>query len=217
MESEATIINRYYKFLDEKGYPCIAAKAALSRNHIRCMVANHMACPADDSQILQFLYKFVDRYRGAKKDFHSAAIIFKKPDQLNETTFDQLLWQRLKALSVADKTKYTHDPRVDSDPASVKYSFSLKSEAFFILGLHPGSGRKSRQFDYPTLIFNPHAQFEELRRLNRYTKMKEIVRRRDLAYSGSINPMLADFGDESEVYQYSGMEYTSDWICPLSH
>ena len=96
------------------------------------------------------------------------------------------------------------------------YSFSLKEEAFFILGLHPASSRRSRQFKYPALIFNPHAEFEKLRKSDRYTKMKEVVRKRDVEYSGSINPMLADFGEASEVYQYSGMQYNAEWTCPIT-
>jgi uncharacterized protein len=215
MKPDITIVNEFSKFLDEKEFPCIAAKAALSKNKIQYLVADHMACPADDKKILSFIYSFVDRYRTAKNSFDSAAIIFREPCVLNETTFDQLLWQRLKALASLDSRNYSHDPRVDSNPASPHFSFSLKSEAFFILGLHPGSSRKARRFSYPSLVFNPHAQFEELRRLNRYTKMKKTVRKRDLLYSGSINPMLADFGDASEVYQYSGIEYTADWVCPL--
>ena len=179
------------------------------------MVAMHMACPADDKIILQFLYGFVDSYRASEDSYHSAAVIFKEPIAMNEKVFDSLIWQRLNSLSSLDKQTYSHDPRVDSDPSSSHFSFSLKEEAFFILGLHPGSSRRSRQFKYPALIFNPHAEFEKLRRSNRYTKMKDVVRKRDVEYSGSINPMLADFGEASEVYQYSGMEYNTNWICPL--
>jgi FPC/CPF motif-containing protein YcgG len=65
------------------------------------------------------------------------------------------------------------------------------------------------------MVFNPHAQFEELRKTNRYEKMKNIVRQRDILYSGSVNPMLADFGEASEVYQYSGRQYDGQWSCPL--
>lgn len=36
-----------------------------------------------------------------------------------------------------------------------------------------------------------------------------------MAYSGSINPMLEDFGTSSEVYQYSGRKYDAEWRCPL--
>lgn len=215
MKFDEMIILEYKEFLADKGFPCIAAKAALKKNQIRCMVAMHMACPANDHEILNFLYTFVDLYRDSKESFHSAAVIFKEPAQLDENTFDTLLWQRLNALSILDHKKYNHDPRVDSNPSSSHYSFSLKEEAFFIIGLHPGSHRRSRQFRYPALIFNPHAEFEKLRNTNRYSKMKGAVRKRDVLYSGSVNPMLADFGDASEVYQYSGIEYPRNWTCPL--
>ena len=217
MKSDELIIREYSAFLGKKEFPCVAAKAALSRNHIHCMVAMHMACPAQDEIILQFLYSFVDKYRTSEDSYHSAAVIFKEPVAMNEKSFDSLIWQRLNSLSSLDKRTYAHDHRVDSDPGSSHFSFSLKEEAFFILGLHPGSSRRSRQFKYPALIFNPHAEFEKLRKTNRYTKMKEVVRKRDVEYSGSINPMLADFGEASEVYQYSGLQYDADWICPLLH
>jgi FPC/CPF motif-containing protein YcgG len=98
---------------------------------------------------------------------------------------------------------------------SSDFSFSLGEEAFFIVGLHPGSSRPARRFRHPTLIFNPHAQFDELRSLNRYEKMKNIVRKRDILFSGSINPMLSDYGNASEALQYSGRHYGSEWTCPL--
>jgi FPC/CPF motif-containing protein YcgG len=217
MKPDEAIINEYLEFLNEKEFPCVAAKAAVSRNHIECMVAMHMACPADDQLILQFLYKFIDHYRSAEDSYHSAAIIFKEPAEIDEMRFDTFFWERLNSLASLDKDKYRHDPRVDSDPTSPRYSFSLKEEAFFILGLHSGSSRRSRQFRYPAMIFNPHVEFEKLRHSNRYAKMKAIVRKRDIKYSGSINPMLADFGEASEVYQYSGLQYGPDWTCPLSH
>jgi len=216
MVSEQHIINEYWEFLSEKGFPCIAAKAALSRNQIKSIVVPHMACPAQDAEVLQFMYNFVDNYRLSEESYHSAAVVFKEPLHADEPLFDQFLWQRLQALSQMDSVNYPHDPRVESDPASPNYSYSLKSEAFFIVGLHPASSRKSRQFKYPTLVFNPHAEFEKLRRSNRYEKMKEVVRKRDVEYSGSVNPMLDDFGNVSEVNQYSGMRHDSSWSCPLS-
>ncbi len=217
MKSDELIIKEYSEYLRKKDFPCVAAKAALSRNHIQCMVASHMACPADDKSILQYLYSFVDMYRASEESYHSAAVIFREPVEINETAFDTLLWQRLNSLASLDKQNYTHDLRVDSDPNSPRYSFSLKEEAFFILGLHPGSSRRSRQLKYPALVFNPHAEFEKLRTSDRYTRMKEVVRKRDVEFSGSVNPMLADFGEASEVYQYSGTRHNTDWTCPLRH
>ena len=59
------IIDAYKSFLGSKAFPCVAAKAALAKEQVQCFVADHMACPNDDTAILQFLYAFVDRYRGS--------------------------------------------------------------------------------------------------------------------------------------------------------
>ena len=217
MKTDEEIVNEYLAFLHQKDFPCVAAKAALSRSQIQCMIAPHMTCPSTDNTILMFLYNFVDSYRTSEAPYHSAAVIFRDPVAMDETLFDAFLWQRLKSLSSLDKENYTHDRRVDSSPASSQYSFSLKEEAFFILGLNPGSSRKARRFRYPAIIFNPHAEFEKLRNANRFDKMKEVVRKRDIVFSGSVNPMLADFGAASEVYQYSGIHYGPDWKCPLTN
>lgn len=209
------IIEEYVQHLNAREFPCVAARAAISRQQMKCMVAGHMACPKDDMAILAFLYDFVDEYRNNKTIFHSASVIFTAPGDVDEKMFDSLLWSKLQSLSNLDRRNFKHDTRVDDDPASPKFSFSIKEEAFFIIALHPNNSRKARRFKTPVLAFNPHAQFEQLRQTGGYEKMKSIVRKRDLAYSGSVNPMLRDFGNASEVYQYSGQQYDESWQCPL--
>lgn len=204
-------------FIDDASFPCVAAKAALNKDQMKLFVAGHMACPKDDQEILNFIYEFVDHYRNAENHFHTACIIFSEMPDLDEQTFERLLWMRLQALSDLDAKNYAYDKRVDSDPDSDTFSFSLKEEAFFIIGLNPANSRAARRFKYPAIVFNPHAQFEELRALKRYDKMKNIVRKKDIALSGSINPMLQDYGDASEVYQYSGMKYDNSWKCPFKY
>lgn len=215
MPTNHELTEEYFSFLANKEYPCVAAKAALSKEHIRVFVADHMACPKDDMAIMQFMYSFVDEYRHTDSFFHTAAIIFKGPDVVDEGIFDQLLWQRLQSLANIGAKDYGYDKRVSSNPASKDFSFSIKEEAFYIIGLHPKSNRAARRFKYPALVFNPHAQFDLLRQTNRYEKMKNIVRQRDIVYSGSVNPMLKDFGQSSEVFQYSGRKYEPSWQCPL--
>jgi FPC/CPF motif-containing protein YcgG len=129
--------------------------------------------------------------------------------------FDKLLWTKLQSFSDLDAERYSYDERVDADPSSGQFSFSLHDEALYVIGLHPESSRRSRRFKYPTLVFNPHEQFEQLRRSDKYELMKKAVRRRDVIFSGSVNPMLQDFGKSSEVFQYSGRNYDETWKCPL--
>jgi len=181
------------------------------------MVAADMRTSQDDEKILFFIYRFVDSYRNSNESFHSAAIIFSNPEFPSESEFETMLWSRLNSFGDLDRKKYTHDKRVASDPSSSTFSFSLKEEALFVIGLHPSSSRKARRFTYPTIVFNPHEEFERLKRTGRYDSMKKVVRRRDEWYSGSVNPMLKDFGQAPEVFQYSGKQYESTWKCPLHH
>jgi FPC/CPF motif-containing protein YcgG len=216
MQQQDYVIEEFKAFLGAHAFPCVAARDALHKDHIRLMVAEHIACPVDDLAILDFLYSFAAEYRTAAPGFHSAAVIFKGPYNLDEDTFEKIMWQRLSALRKADAVKYPHDSRVSNDPDAPEFSFSIMEEAFFVLAMHPQSSRKARQFKYPVLVFNPHAQFEKMKETNSYEKMKAVVRKRDLTFSGSVNPMLADFGERSETFQYSGRQHQDDWKCPLN-
>lgn len=214
-EAYSEIINEYLDYLNCKEFPCIAAKAALAKHQLKCMVADNMACPKDDEQIIRFLYNFINEYRGSKDFYHSAVVIFKQPVNTTEQMFDTFLWKRLQSLADIDAKDHAYDKRVSSDPTSPEFSFSINEEAFYIIGLHPFSSRQSRRFKYPTLVFNPHNQFEQLRKSAKYEAMKNVVRKRDIILSGSVNPMLQDFGNVSEVFQYSGRMYDDAWQCPL--
>ena len=209
------IKQEYFSYIGNKNFACIAAKAAMAKQQIDCLVAGNMACPKDDSKILNFLYTFIDNFRNSGELYYSATVIFTEPQNINEQIFDTLMWQRLQALSDFDSANFNYDSRVDKDISSPDFSFSLKEESLFIIGLHPSNSRPIRRFTYPALIFNPHVQFEQLRKSGKYEMMKHVVRKREMESSGSINPMLKDFGEASEVYQYSGRKYDDTWQCPL--
>jgi FPC/CPF motif-containing protein YcgG len=114
-----------------------------------------------------------------------------------------------------DSKQFGWDTRVNSDPSSSDFSFSLGEEAFFIVGLHPNSLRKARQFESPLLMFNLHDQFERMRESGTFESFQKQIRKNDLAFSGSLNPNLDDFGMDSEARQYSGKKVDEEWRCPL--
>lgn len=212
---QGVIEEAYNSFLSSRDYPCVGAKAAVAAGSIRCLAASRMDDASHDEKILTFLYDFIDEYRNNNGRYHSAAVVFAHADMPDEETFERLLWQRLQSLLDIDSRYYAYDKRVNRDPNSPAFSFSIKEESMFIIGLHPKSSRKARQFQFPALAFNPHGQFEILRETGKYESFKHAVRQRDLNYSGSINPMLSDFGLVSETRQYSGREHGDNWKCPL--
>jgi FPC/CPF motif-containing protein YcgG len=93
---------------------------------------------------------------------------------------------------------------------------SLGGRAFYVIGLHPGARRRARRFRASAMVFNLHSQFETLREDGRYDRLRAAITERDIAYSGSPNPMMAIHGAASEARQYSGRVVDAAWRCPFS-
>lgn len=106
---------------------------------------------------------------------------------------------------------------MSDDPNNPNFSFSIKGKAFYIVGMHPQSSRLARQAPYCTVVFNLHWQFEKLREMGAYQAVKNKIRLRDKKLQGTINPVLRDFGSDSETRQYSGRNVGAEWECPFHH
>lgn len=202
-------------FLDSQAYPCVGAKSALRKQQITFRQYGPMTEATHDRDILNDIYSFIAAYRESGSLFQSFIMAFTGPDFATERHFEQALWQRLQKLHDLDQKQFDWDDRVAVDPDEAGFSFSLGGEAFFIIGLHPGASRASRRFAHPALVMNMHDQFERLRADGRYDRMREVIRERDEAFCGSPNPVLRNFGEQSEARQYSGRDVSADWKCPF--
>jgi uncharacterized protein len=203
-------------FIQNPAFPCVGAKSALSRGQIRIVVARDLTSGWDDLRIYPALLAFVSRYRREPGLFRSFAVIFEGPTALSEAAFERHLWARLQSLSDKDAwLGLPYDARVQAHPDDPHFALSLGGEGFFVVGLHPHASRKARRFAAPTLVFNLHDQFARLRAQGRYGWLRERILARDVAYSGSANPMLSAHGEASEARQYSGRAVEPDWTCPL--
>src|SRR5688500_4395718 len=123
--AQINVTDAYSRFLESDSFPCIAAKAALNREEVRCFEAADMSCGREDETILGFLYDFVDVCRQSESLFHSAVVVFKRQENLSEELFETWMWQRLQALSDLDASRHPYDDRVSSDIRSPGFSFSL--------------------------------------------------------------------------------------------
>ena len=68
---------------------------------------------------------------------------------------------------------------------------------------------------WPTLAFNAHSQFEQLRETGQFERIQTVIRDRDRELEGDLNPNLSNFGEHTEARQYSGREVEADWVCPV--
>jgi len=207
---------KFSEFVRSDRFPCVGAKAARARKTITVVAAEDFTRPADDGRVHAALCDFGRSLDPDAPFVQSCAVIYRQPTDLDEQGFEKALWARLQAFHDLDVTTgNTWAESVSSDPQSRHFSMSIGNQAYFVVGLHPGASRPARRFDHPTLVFNSHDQFERLRADGRYEKMQKIIRERDRALAGDINPMLNDFGRSSEARQYSGRKVGDTWRCPF--
>jgi len=211
-----TIDTQLRGFIGGPQFPCVGAKSACATGGFHVVTAGNICRDEDDAQIHRTIKAWGLLHHGSAKGFFSLAVVFGKSRPLGEIAFEQALWARLQALADIDAACGEHlDNSVSAQPDHADFALSLGGTAFFVVGLHPGSARRSRQFAYPAIIFNLHAQFVRLREQQLYDKMRRQIMRRDIALAGSANPMLANHGDRSAARQYSGRELGEDWVCPF--
>ncbi len=214
-DNDHDLAEQFRTFVKAADFPCVGAKAALSRQQMDFVVCRTLGSAWDDLRVLPALHDVIGRYRRDPNLFRTFVVLFEDDEPMAEDVFEELLWARIQSLTDKDEwLGYRPDPSVDSDPQSPHFSLSFGGEAFFVVGLHPQSSRPARRFVRPAMVFNLHDQFVALRKSGQYEKMRGTIIERDIALAGDANPMLARHGETSEARQYSGRAVPPGWECP---
>lgn len=207
-------VDREFKnFIVKQNHPCIMARTVFKMDKYQLKVYDSMTSERVVQKILEDLNAYLQHYDFESNEFESIIACFPEDKFGSELEFETILWDLLQQLHDNDSEAW--DTRVSKDPADTNFSFSLKGHAFFIIGMHPQSSRLARRSPFPTIVFNLHWQFEKLREMGAFKKVKKRIRQRDKKLQGSINPVLKDFGMDSEAKQYSGRNIDDSWKCPF--
>jgi len=200
------------------GYPCVGARSAFNRRLYRFGLYSEMGIAAVARSVCHDLYEFSNEMGTmctAVSAFVTFIAIFSRPTVTSEVHYERLLWSHLREMHEVDRQFFPWDPAVSRDPDDERFCFSIGGRAYFVVGMHPLASRNARQFCHTALVFNLHEQFEDLRRRGKYEMFKNMIRARDMAFQGSINPVLKNFGTISEARQYSGRDVEDNWRCPF--
>ncbi|MGO4820595.1 MULTISPECIES: guanitoxin biosynthesis heme-dependent pre-guanitoxin N-hydroxylase GntA [unclassified Flavobacterium] len=210
-----TVENKFKNFIVDQEHPCVMANTVFQMDNYQMKVYDNMLSDEIVEPMLQDIENYIKNYNFESNNFESLIVCFTANDFKTEKEYEQALFNLLQKLH--DKDDAAWDPNVSKDPNDPNFSFSIKGKAFYIVGMHPNSSRLARQAPYCTIVFNLHWQFEKLREMGGYERVKKRIRRRDEALQGSINPVLRDFGEDSETKQYSGRQVENNWKCPFHH
>lgn len=196
-------------------FSCVGAKSAFRRGTYHFGLYAEMGSPGSTAGLARDLFDFVEEQDDLYGEFSTFVACFGGPVSSDEEAFEGLLWAQLQRLHEQDRRHHGWDPSASPDPEDPRFAFSFAGRSFFVVGLHSASSRFARRFAWPTLVFNAHHQFDNLRAVGRYDRLQEVIRDRERDLQGSLNPNLADFGTRSEARQYSGRPMQEDWRCPF--
>jgi hypothetical protein len=204
--------------ISSQRFSCLGAKAALRAGEYWIGVYDVMGSDATSRSLAHDLQAFSSRDAERDADDRSMRTFiatFASPVCQDERTFETLVWRQLQALHDRDQNDHDWDPAVSADPDDPHFAFSVGGRSYFVVGLHAASSRWARRFAWPTLVFNPHHQFERLREEGTFERFRDQIRDRDRALQHGVNPMVSNFGEQSEARQYSGRRVEDDWRCPF--
>ncbi|MBT8235392.1 MAG: YqcI/YcgG family protein [Bacteroidia bacterium] len=206
---------RFKKFVIDEDHPCIMSQSVIGADNFHLHTYTDFGSEAAAKKIVADLEVYLKEIDFTSKEFFSFIAVFEDDTVYSEIEFEEQLWKQLQHIHEVDDKSW--DSTVSSDPTDKAFSFSIQGNAFYVVGLHPNSGRNARKSPKPTMVFNLHAQFEKLREMGVYDRVRNTIRKRDRKKNGSVNPMLIDFGKRSEAPQYSGRTVDNTWECPFKH
>lgn len=201
-------------FVDDPQFPCLAGKGVVRASGYSSGTYGALGSDRSTRALAIDLERFVRDAAQDETRLHAFVAVFPSSWYAEERGFEENLWIQLQRLSDLDAGS-EWDATVSDDPADAEFAFSFGGRALFVVGLHPQSSRLARRFRWPALVFNPHRQFERLRESGRFERLRSAVREREIALQGTLNPNLADFGEQSEARQYSGRAASPEWVCPF--
>lgn len=174
-------------------YPCTPAILALKQGSliIREIDSQIGDCTTD---LREHLDEFIERYEHSKEPYLSLWLSW-DTTSLDEAEFERRMWVEIKSFCPSLPVSY-------------------RGHQLFIVGLHPGASRKARRFSRCSIVINSFKQFERIEEAGNYKVLVDNIRKRDVKYSGSINPTVEKYADVWEEVQFSGRENDDDWEIP---
>ena len=201
-------------FIENNSFPCLMAKSVVMNENVNLVDYHYFN--GSHKQLLRDLAIYLKKAGNADDhDYRSFVAVFSREKFNDELSFEEKFWEYMQQLSNFDPKPWSEE--ISDDPESKDFAFSLLETPFYLIGLHSNSSREARQFKHTAIVFNLHQQFEHMRSMGIYTSVRDKIRSRDIDLQGFINPMLEDFGEDSQAKQYSGRAVDDNWTCPFSN
>ena len=208
-------VKAFEAFVGGERFPCLAAKGVVRQRGYRLGIYDSLASLSATAALARDLAEFSAAIPTDGSGLVSFVAVFSGRPPSSELAFEKRLWRQLQQLS--DRDTQPWDSSVSDNPEDPDFGFSFGGCGYFVVGMHPESGRVARRFSRAALVFNPHAQFTRLRAAGRFERLRTVIRERDAIVQGAPTTVLADHGERSEARQYAARETSGEFRCPFHH
>ena len=213
--SAGKTVEEIRNFVLQKNYPCVAAVKSVTADEFLVGHYKDFGSGRHWRELRADLENFIIEQEKTNSTYLTFWAVYSGKNQFSEQDFENRLWNELSHLSSVEQRENDWATLNMSDPQNPGFCLSLNGKAFFVVGLHPQSSRLGRRFSSPALVFNVIEQFENLENEGAYDPMKRAIRKRDLQFQGTVNPMVEKHGDKWESIQFSGQQNPDNWKCPF--
>lgn len=157
-------------------HSCVMAQSAVADGNIT--VRSYKITNQDSPEvIIRDLAEYIKVVEDNSMKFQAFIAVFSEEEFSSEIQFENSLWKFLNSLNQLDEHLWGFNTSPDSK--SLKFSFSLLTESFYIVAMHPNSSKYARSSPVPMIVFYLHSQFELSRDVGRYTRVRNLIRKRD--------------------------------------
>lgn len=123
-------------------YPCTGAISTFTPKSYRFGLYPELASEDAVRAVCHDLYCFSHEFPVINDHFLTFIAMFHGPVLQFEQDFEDLLWKQLPAMHLCDSNFFAWDEKVDSDPQSHRFSFSIGGRAMFVVGPSPHVSRE---------------------------------------------------------------------------
>ncbi len=190
-------VGAFRGFVLNPAFSCVGAKSAVMHESYRIGVYDQLGGAGETAGLCRDLFTFAREVAaaGRRRRVPHLRRDLPRADRRRRAGVRTAPLGAAPALNRHDAPTTPGTRRSATTPRDPHFGFSFAETALFIVGLHPHSSREARRFPWPTLVFNPHAQFQHLREEGRWDRLQQVIRDREEQLQGSLNPNLADSRD----------------------
>lgn len=192
----------------DRSFVCLGAQRAVRTKNVGILSLDTMSAESAEALVINMNewiqeVNYAQSFSERNFKFASFVAVFSKESFGTEDEAEAKLWSFLSQVHIFDAVHNTWDENFSKNVYDTSFAFSIAGHGHFVPLLHPKASSLVRRTQVPTLVFNPHCMFQQMKKLEFFDSMRNTIRAREYQAQSWINPKLSNAGECFEAPQYA--------------